>query len=83
MVLVQVDQVVAMERIITKGESHFVLVHGSCHGAWCWYKLIKLLQSAGHMPLMDFMESLHAEEKVILVGHSMGGIAVLVAKEKF
>ncbi|XP_059623774.1 methyl jasmonate esterase 1-like [Cornus florida] len=27
---------------------HFVLVHGSCHGAWCWYKLVTLLKSAGN-----------------------------------
>ncbi|KAM7516582.1 hypothetical protein LguiA_006165 [Lonicera macranthoides] len=89
---------------------HFVLVHGSCHGGWCWYKLIALLQSAGHRataldlaaaglhpkkmeelstiydymePLMEFMEALSPEEKVVLVGHSMGGIAVCAAMEKF
>lgn len=28
---------------------HFVLVHGSCFGAWSWYKLVPLLKSAGHM----------------------------------
>ncbi|XP_059623860.1 methylesterase 10-like isoform X1 [Cornus florida] len=27
---------------------HFVLVHGSGHGAWCWYKLVTLLKSVGH-----------------------------------
>ncbi|KAL7194131.1 hypothetical protein ACSBR1_034531 [Camellia fascicularis] len=27
---------------------HFVLVHGICHGAWCWYKLATLLRAAGH-----------------------------------
>lgn len=27
---------------------HFVLVHGICHGAWCWFKLATLLKSAGH-----------------------------------
>lgn len=27
---------------------HFILVHGMCHGAWCWYQLATLLQSAGH-----------------------------------
>ncbi len=26
----------------------FVLAHGSWHGAWCWRKLIPLLQAAGH-----------------------------------
>ena len=27
---------------------HFVLVHGGCHGAWCWFKLTDRLQNAGH-----------------------------------
>ncbi|KAJ4962480.1 hypothetical protein NE237_022419 [Protea cynaroides] len=27
---------------------HFVLVHGACHGAWCWYKVKPVLESAGH-----------------------------------
>ncbi|KAL5557139.1 hypothetical protein UlMin_039375 [Ulmus minor] len=29
-------------------KKHFVLVHGVCHGAWCWYKLKPRLESAGH-----------------------------------
>ncbi|XP_043695164.1 polyneuridine-aldehyde esterase-like isoform X3 [Telopea speciosissima] len=29
-------------------KKHFVLIHGACHGAWCWYKLETLLTSAGH-----------------------------------
>ncbi|XP_057961907.1 methyl jasmonate esterase 1-like [Malania oleifera] len=29
-------------------EKHFVLVHGACHGAWCWYKVATLLRAAGH-----------------------------------
>ncbi|XP_060970473.1 methylesterase 10 [Cannabis sativa] len=24
--------------------NHFVLVHGACHGAWCWYKLMNQLK---------------------------------------
>ncbi|KAJ9669961.1 hypothetical protein PVL29_026497 [Vitis rotundifolia] len=31
-----------------KRERHFVLVHGACHGAWCWYKVTTFLRSAGH-----------------------------------
>uniref|UniRef100_A0A0E0MFL1 AB hydrolase-1 domain-containing protein n=1 Tax=Oryza punctata TaxID=4537 RepID=A0A0E0MFL1_ORYPU len=27
---------------------HFILVHGVCHGAWCWYKVATALSSAGH-----------------------------------
>ena len=28
--------------------STYVLVHGSWHGAWCWYKIVPRLQAAGH-----------------------------------
>ncbi|MCL7050830.1 hypothetical protein MKW94_028622 [Papaver nudicaule] len=98
-------------------KKHFVLVHGACHGAWCWYKLTPLLKSAGHRvtvldlgasginpkqvndlksfsdyvdPLMEFMEnsvpsciSIKPEEKVILVGHSLGGLVISKAMETF
>ncbi|KAI3895784.1 hypothetical protein MKW98_025575 [Papaver atlanticum] len=96
---------------------HFVLVHGGCLGAWCWYKLTPLLKSAGHRvtvldlagsginskqvndlrsfsdyihPFMEFMEysvpggiSAKPEEKVILVGHSLGGLVISKAMETF
>ena len=26
----------------------YVLIHGSWHGAWCWHKIIPLLEAAGH-----------------------------------
>ncbi|KAJ6733038.1 hypothetical protein OIU74_004898 [Salix koriyanagi] len=91
-------------------QKHFVLVHGACHGAWCWYKVATLLKSAGNKvtaldmaasglhpklveelrdisdyfePLMEFMKSLPPEERVILVGHSMGGLCNSVAMERF
>ncbi|XP_065623259.1 methyl jasmonate esterase 1 [Quercus suber] len=93
-----------------KKERHFVLVHGTCHGAWSWYKVATLLKSAGYNvtaldlaasgihptqahelrslsdylePLMEFMASLPADERVILVGHSFGGACISVAMEKF
>src|SRR4051812_20142149 len=28
--------------------SNFVLVHGSWHGAWCWYKVVPRLRARGH-----------------------------------
>src|SRR5919107_1009755 len=28
--------------------ANFVLVHGSCHGAWCWKKVCPLLNKSGH-----------------------------------
>ncbi|XP_030462678.2 methyl jasmonate esterase 1-like isoform X1 [Syzygium oleosum] len=34
-------------------------------------------------PLFEFLESLRQEEKVILVGHSMGGLVLSMAMERF
>jgi pimeloyl-ACP methyl ester carboxylesterase len=28
--------------------AHFVLVHGACHGAWCWARLVPELEALGH-----------------------------------
>lgn len=28
--------------------STFVLIHGAWHGAWCWYKVLPLLERGGH-----------------------------------
>uniref|UniRef100_M1CEZ6 Salicylic acid-binding protein 2 n=1 Tax=Solanum tuberosum TaxID=4113 RepID=M1CEZ6_SOLTU len=91
-------------------KKQFVLVHGACHGSWCWYKLKPLLEAAGHkvtavdmaasgidlrkieelrtlddytVPLTEFMESLPQEEKVILMGHSYGGMNLGLAMEKY
>ncbi|GMP59517.1 hypothetical protein CsSME_00022778 [Camellia sinensis var. sinensis] len=37
-----------MEATKKKTQTHFVLAHGACHGAWCWHKLKPLLESHGH-----------------------------------
>ncbi|KAL2531906.1 Methylesterase 1 [Abeliophyllum distichum] len=93
-----------------KQKKHFVLVHGSCHGSWCWYKLKPLLEAAGHrvtamdlsasginpksldelqtfsdytLPLLEVMESISPDEKVVLVGHSLGGMNMAFAMEKY
>lgn len=98
-----------MEKL-TDERKHFVLIHGVCHGAWCWYKVKAKLKLAGHLvtaldmaasgidtksiqdvrtiteysqPLLEFMEKLPPAEKVVLVGHSLGGINISLAMEKF
>ncbi|KAF5779371.1 putative polyneuridine-aldehyde esterase [Helianthus annuus] len=96
--------------LIDNEQKHFVLVHGACHGAWCWFKLKPLLEAAGHRvsafdlsasgtnteviqhvttlsdytkPLLEFMAAVPPEEKVVLVGHSLGGMNIALAMEKF
>lgn len=94
----------------SKPNFHFVLVHGICHGAWCWYKMVHLLQQDGHrvtainlksagtdpslvdeiksfedynQPLMDFLAQLPSSDKIVLVGHSFGGVSLAYASEVF
>ncbi|CAJ1942707.1 unnamed protein product [Sphenostylis stenocarpa] len=95
---------------MASGKKHFVLVHGAGHGAWCWYKLKPLLESAGHRvtvldlaasginlqkiedvdtfsqysePLLQLLATIPPNEKVILVGHSLGGLNIALAIDKF
>jgi hypothetical protein len=89
---------------------HFVLVHGLCHGAWSWYKVVAALQSAGHRvtaldlaasgahparlgevrcfeeysrPLLDAVAASPDGERLVLVGHSHGGLSLALAMERF
>jgi pimeloyl-ACP methyl ester carboxylesterase len=89
---------------------HFVLVHGAGHGAWCWFKIRTILESAGfkvtcldlksagmdltdakmvlnfeeyNEPLTQLLSNLTHNEKVILVGHSAGGLSLTHAIYNF
>ncbi|XP_047160328.1 salicylic acid-binding protein 2-like [Vigna umbellata] len=93
-----------------KDRKHFVLVHGACHGAWSWYKLKPLLESAGHkvtaldlaasginmrkiddvntfavynQPLLQLLATTLPNQKVILVGHSLGGLNLAHATDEY
>lgn len=84
----------------------YLLVHGAWHGAWCWDKVIPLLQAKGHtaiaidlpghgsdiehisgIGLDDYVHKIvqtagDQRGPVLLVGHSMSGIAISQAAEK-
>lgn len=85
----------------------YILVHGSWHGAWCWEKIIPLLEKENHRviapdlpahgkdltPLKEvtfqsyinclshILDSIN--EKVILVGHSMGGMVISAVAQQY
>lgn len=44
--------------------STFVLVHGAWHGAWCWYKVIPLLEKMGHKAVTFDLPS-HGRDKIL------------------
>lgn len=37
--------------------SRYLLIHGSWHGAWCWYKITARLEAAGHKVIVPDMPS--------------------------
>lgn len=85
--------------------ARYVLVHGAWCGAWCWEKVVPILQAAGHevdaidlpghgddkAPVAEMTLANNAQRiadhvaaasaPVVLVGHSMGGMAVTQAAE--
>ena len=73
--------------------STFVLVHGICHGSWCWSDTVERLAERGHrafavdLPLTSLADDAATVARtldgldgpVILVGHSYGGLVISVA----
>jgi pimeloyl-ACP methyl ester carboxylesterase len=45
--------------------STYVLVHGSWHGAWCWYKVVARLEQAGHRVIAPDLPSLGSDKTPI------------------
>lgn len=39
----------------------FVLIHGAWHGAWCWHKLVPLLEAQGHRVIAPDLPSMGAD----------------------
>ena len=77
--------------------SDLLLIHGSCHGAWCWEAVIPALAALGisaeaiDLPgrdgspttLDDYATAIRAAARpgTVLVGHSAGGYAITAAAE--
>ncbi|KAJ8768891.1 hypothetical protein K2173_023886 [Erythroxylum novogranatense] len=82
-----------MEDFVGCQKKHFILIHGASHGAWCWYKVKPLLESSGHRDTTldlagaginpNSIEECNQTKKVTLVGHSLGGMNLALAMEKF
>lgn len=45
--------------------STFILIHGSWHGGWCWYKVVNLLEQAGHRVIAPDLASLGSDKTPI------------------
>lgn len=66
--------------------SDVVLVHGAWHGAWCWRRLLPLLQAQGHRVFAVSLTGvgerahLHAQD-ITLDTHIQDGVAVIEAEE--
>lgn len=80
-----------------------ILVHGACHGGWCWDKVTPYLEAAGvrvlapdlpDLPLTekdpiarwgaiiaDLAEREARSDRVIVAGHSRGGVVISAAAE--
>jgi pimeloyl-ACP methyl ester carboxylesterase len=56
----------------------FVLVHGAAHGAWCWRKLVPLLEAQGHRVLAPDLPGMGAD-RTPLSEVTLAGWAAFVA----
>lgn len=45
--------------------STYVLVHGALHGAWCWYRVVPLLERAGHTVIVPDLPGHGLDRRVI------------------
>jgi len=67
----------------------YILVHGLCHGGWCWERTKSELEARGHqavapdLPLTSLLDDadtvatlIDEHPDAVLVGHSYGGLVI-------
>jgi pimeloyl-ACP methyl ester carboxylesterase len=57
----------------------FVLVHGAWHGAWCWHRVVPLLERAGHRVLTPELPG-HGRDRTPVREVSLAGYADAVGR---
>ncbi|MFS7955844.1 putative alpha/beta hydrolase-1 [Helianthus anomalus] len=80
-----------MPTTTTTTQKHLVLVHGYCVSAVDLggsgvhpSRLEEIATFADYIqPLLQFLDSLSTDERVVLVGHSYAGLAISLAMERF
>ena len=58
----------------SRSMSTFVLVHGAWHGAWCWYRVVPLLEAAGHRVMAPDLPG-HGIDRTPIAGVTMAAYA--------
>lgn len=95
-----------IEDTLQSTDKIYILVHGAGHGAWCWKKIVPLLEAEGYKVLAPDLPGSSNDKKkllnntldddvkavtdaakaingkIILVGHSSGGIIISQAAER-
>lgn len=59
--------------------STYVLIHGAWHGAWCWYKLVPLLEKQGHKVIAPDLPG-HGDDQTAIPDISLSAYTDLVCQ---
>ncbi len=60
--------------------ARFILIHGSCHGAWCWRDVVPLLEASGHSAVPLDLPS-HGEDKTPIKDVTLDSYVDAVVRE--
>jgi alpha-beta hydrolase superfamily lysophospholipase len=55
----------------------YVLVHGICHGAWCWDRTVHDLHALGHEAIALDLPLTGSGDDAAAVGHALHSVATV------